>query len=91
VLYQPQNVEKIVAWGGFASIKHVSRYIQPGVELVSFDPKRSASVIGPDPCTVAGNGTCVLTRTFAGRVIVHAPLKTYSPKRPAFDSVMRRA
>jgi hypothetical protein len=47
-LYQPQNVEKIVAWGGFASIKHVTRYIQPGLELVSFDPKRSASVIGPE-------------------------------------------
>jgi hypothetical protein len=47
-LYQPHNVEKIVAWGGFASIKHVTQYIQPGLELVSFDPKRSASVIGPE-------------------------------------------
>ena len=47
-LYQPQNVEKIVAWGGFASVKRVARYIQPGVELVSFDPKRSASIIGSE-------------------------------------------
>jgi hypothetical protein len=47
-LYQPQNIEKIVAWGGFASLRHVTRYIQPGIELVSFDPKRSASVIGAD-------------------------------------------
>lgn len=45
-LYQPHNVEKIVAWGGFASVKHVTRYIQPGLELISLDPKRSASVIG---------------------------------------------
>ncbi|OBH11151.1 acyl-CoA reductase [Mycobacterium sp. E1747] len=45
-LYQPANLEKIVAWGGFGSIKHVTRYLQPGLELVSFDPKRSASVIG---------------------------------------------
>jgi len=45
-LYQPQNLEKIVAWGGFASIKHVTRYIQPGLELISLDPKRSASIIG---------------------------------------------
>jgi hypothetical protein len=44
-LYQPQNIEKIVAWGGFASVKHVARYIQPGVELVSFDPKRSVSIV----------------------------------------------
>ncbi|MCY1403282.1 Long-chain acyl-protein thioester reductase [compost metagenome] len=47
-LYQPQNLEKIVAWGGFASIKHVTQYIQPGLELISLDPKRSASIIGKD-------------------------------------------
>jgi hypothetical protein len=46
VLYLPSNIDKIVAWGGFASVKHVTRYLQPGIELVSFDPKRSASVIG---------------------------------------------
>lgn len=45
-LYQPQNLEKIVAWGGFNSMKHVTRYIQPGLELISLDPKRSASIIG---------------------------------------------
>lgn len=47
-LYQPHNFEKIVAWGGFASVKHVSKYIQPGLELISLDPKRSISVIGPE-------------------------------------------
>jgi hypothetical protein len=45
-LYQPHNIEKIVAWGGFASVKHVTRYIQPGLELISLDPKRSASIVG---------------------------------------------
>jgi hypothetical protein len=44
-LLQPHNVEKVVAWGGFASIKHVTRYIQPGLELISLDPKFSGSVI----------------------------------------------
>lgn len=47
-LYQPQSLEKIVAWGGFASMKHVTRYIQPGLELISLDPKRSASIIGKE-------------------------------------------
>jgi hypothetical protein len=47
-LYQPHNVEKIVAWGGFASVKHVTKYIQPGLELISLDPKRSASIVGAD-------------------------------------------
>ena len=47
-LYQPRNIEKIIAWGGFASVKHVTRYIQPGLELISLDPKRSATIIGKD-------------------------------------------
>ncbi len=47
-LYQPHNVEKIVAWGGFSSVKHVAKYIQPGLELISLDPKRSISIIGPE-------------------------------------------
>jgi hypothetical protein len=48
VLYRPEHVEKIVAWGGFASVKHVTRYIQPGLELISLDPKRSATIIGEE-------------------------------------------
>jgi hypothetical protein len=47
-LYQPKNIEKIVAWGGFASVKHVSGYVQPGLELISLDPKRSATIIGKE-------------------------------------------
>jgi hypothetical protein len=47
-LFRPEHVEKIVAWGGFASVKHVTRYIQPGLELISLDPKRSATIIGPE-------------------------------------------
>jgi hypothetical protein len=45
-LYQPHRIDKIVAWGGLASIKHVKNYIQPGLELISLDPKRSGSIIG---------------------------------------------
>ncbi|ORX03918.1 long-chain-fatty-acyl-CoA reductase [Mycobacterium triplex] len=47
-LYRPQHIEKIVAWGGMASVKHVTRYIQPGLELIALDPKRSATIIGPE-------------------------------------------
>src|SRR5690606_21410049 len=47
-LYRPENIEKIVAWGGFSSLKHVTQYIQPGLELISLDPKRSASIIGAE-------------------------------------------
>ena len=48
VLYRPQHIEKIVAWGGLASVKHVTRYIQPGLELIALDPKRSATIIGAE-------------------------------------------
>jgi hypothetical protein len=47
-LYQPENIEKIVAWGGYASVKHVTQYIQPGLEMIALDPKRSATIIGPE-------------------------------------------
>jgi AcrR family transcriptional regulator len=45
-LYQPHVIEKLIAWGGFASVKHVTKYIQPGLELITLDPKRSVSIIG---------------------------------------------
>jgi hypothetical protein len=47
-LYHPRHIEKIVAWGGMASVKHVTRYIQPGLELIALDPKRSATIIGAE-------------------------------------------
>ena len=46
-LYRPEHIEKIVAWGGLASVNHVTRYIQPGLEMIALDPKRSATIIGP--------------------------------------------
>jgi hypothetical protein len=50
-LYRPEHIEKIVAWGGVASVKHVTKYIQPGLELIALDPKRSATIIGPEAFT----------------------------------------
>lgn len=45
-LYRSANIEKIVAWGGMASIKHIAKYIGPGIELIALDPKLSSTVIG---------------------------------------------
>jgi hypothetical protein len=47
-LYRPEHIEKIVAWGGLASVKHVNRYIQPGLEMIALDPKRSATIVGAE-------------------------------------------
>jgi len=48
LIYQPHHIEKIIAWGGHNSVKHVTRYIQPGLELISLDPKYSISIVGPE-------------------------------------------
>src|SRR5262249_40772069 len=50
------NIDKIVAWGGFAGIKHVAQYVGPGVELISLDPKLSLSILGPEVFTDASVG-----------------------------------
>jgi hypothetical protein len=47
-LYRPENIEKIVAWGGFDSIKHITQYLQPGLDLITLDPKHSSSIIGKE-------------------------------------------
>lgn len=45
-LYRPQYFDKIVAWGGGDAINNVVRYLGPGFQLVSFDPKTSISMVG---------------------------------------------
>ncbi|MCP3811751.1 long-chain-fatty-acyl-CoA reductase, partial [Mycobacteriaceae bacterium Msp059] len=47
-LYRPQYFDKIVAWGGGPAINNVIKYLGPGIQLVSFDPKSSISMIGRD-------------------------------------------
>lgn len=50
-LYHPANIEKLVAWGGFSSIKHITRYLQPGIDLITLDPKSSTTLIGKEAFT----------------------------------------
>ncbi len=45
-LYRPQYFDKIVAWGGGDAIDNVVKYLGPGFQLVSFDPKTSISMVG---------------------------------------------
>lgn len=47
-LYRPQYFDKIVAWGGGDAINNVVRYLGPGFQLVSFDPKTSISMVGKE-------------------------------------------
>ncbi|WP_020108691.1 acyl-CoA reductase [Nocardia sp. 348MFTsu5.1] len=48
VLYRPQYYDKIVAWGGGDAINNVIKYLGPGFQLVSFDPKTSISMVGKE-------------------------------------------
>ena len=48
VLYRPQYFDKIVAWGGGDAINNVIKYLGPGFQLISFDPKTSISMIGAE-------------------------------------------
>jgi hypothetical protein len=45
-VYRPQFFDRIVAWGGGPAINNVIRYLGPGIQLISFDPKSSISMIG---------------------------------------------
>jgi hypothetical protein len=45
-IYRPQYFDKIVAWGGGDAINNVIKYLGPGFQLVSFDPKTSISMVG---------------------------------------------
>ena len=47
-IYRPQFFDKIVAWGGGDAINNVIKYLMPGLQLVSFDPKTSISMIGEE-------------------------------------------
>jgi hypothetical protein len=47
-IYRPQFFDKIVAWGGGDAISNVIKYLMPGLQLVSFDPKTSISMVGEE-------------------------------------------
>jgi Acyl-CoA reductase (LuxC) len=46
VLYDPSRIEKIFATGGEASMRHIRKYLRPGLDLIAADPKLSATFIG---------------------------------------------
>jgi hypothetical protein len=45
-IIRPQRIEKLTAWGGMASMKHIQKYLVPGIELIAFNPKWSISIVG---------------------------------------------
>jgi hypothetical protein len=47
-LYRPQWFQKILAWGGRNGIQHLLKRGTVGMELITFDPKLSISILGKE-------------------------------------------
>jgi hypothetical protein len=45
-IIRPSRIEKLIAWGGMASMKHIQRYLVPGIELIAYNPKWSIAIVG---------------------------------------------
>lgn len=42
------RIDKITAWGGMNSVKHIQKFLQPGIDLIALNPKFSISLIGAE-------------------------------------------
>jgi len=40
------RIDKITAWGGMASVKHIQKFLSPGIDLIALNPKLSMSMVG---------------------------------------------
>jgi len=40
------RIDKITAWGGASSVKHIQKFLKPGIDLTALNPKFSMSLIG---------------------------------------------
>jgi len=47
-LINPHYIEKIIAWGGHNSIRHIKSLVGPGIDVITLDPKFSVSIIGEE-------------------------------------------
>lgn len=45
-IIQPNKLERITAWGGMSSMRHIQKYLVPGIELIPANPKFSISIVG---------------------------------------------
>ncbi len=47
-IVRTSRIDKITAWGGMSSVKHIQKFLTPGIDLTALNPKFSMSVIGKD-------------------------------------------
>ncbi|MCB2077169.1 MAG: aldehyde dehydrogenase family protein [Novosphingobium sp.] len=47
-IVRTSRIDKITAWGGMSSVKHIQKFLSPGIDLTALNPKFSMSVIGKE-------------------------------------------
>jgi len=47
-IVRTSRIDKITAWGGMSSVKHIQKFLSPGIDLTALNPKFSISVIGKE-------------------------------------------
>jgi hypothetical protein len=45
-IIRTSRIDKITAWGGMSSVKHIQKFLTPGIDLTALNPKYSMSMIG---------------------------------------------
>lgn len=40
------RIDKITAWGGMSSVRHIQKFLTPGIDLTALNPKYSMSMVG---------------------------------------------
>lgn len=45
-IIRTSRIDKITAWGGMSSVKHIQKFLKPGIDLTALNPKYSMSMIG---------------------------------------------
>jgi hypothetical protein len=45
-IIKTSRIDKITAWGGMSSVRHIQKFLTPGIDLTALNPKYSMSLIG---------------------------------------------
>ncbi len=45
-IIRTSRIDKITAWGGMSSVKHIQKFLTPGIDLTALNPKYSMSMVG---------------------------------------------
>jgi Acyl-CoA reductase (LuxC) len=54
-IVRTSRIDKITAWGGASSVKHIQRFLTPGIDLTALNPKYSMSLIGKEALQSRGS------------------------------------